>query len=157
VAEKKAASILEFLAADSVLFLDDIEKEAALALLAETVCKAAGQDCTRIRAGILEREKMLSTGLGLGIAIPHVRLREIEQFSVAVAISQKGIEYAALDGEPVHIIFMIIGPGKSHDRYVRFMAHVTMVLRNCECRRAMIKAGNAEQVRTILAQYEKQA
>ena len=62
------------------------------------------------KKAIIERESIVSTGIGMGIAVPHAKLSDYNQFFIAIGIHQQGVEWNSLDGAPVHLIFMIGRP-----------------------------------------------
>ena len=59
---------------------------------------------------VLEREKVMTTGIGNGIAIPHCKNNACPQFVIALGITQKGIDFQAVDGKPVNLVFLLLGP-----------------------------------------------
>ena len=101
---------------------------------------------------ILEREKIVSTGIGLGVAIPHAKLEGYEGFFIAIGIQRKkGIEWNALDGAPVRLIFMIGGPDNKQTEYLKILSHLTMAIKNEERRKKLLKAYNPQEVIDLFA------
>src|SRR5262245_2377375 len=66
------------------------------------------KDATVVTAALMEREKLGSTGIGQGVAIPHGKSTDVTQLVGALGISRKGVEFESLDGEPVHVIFLLV-------------------------------------------------
>ena len=79
---------------------------------------------------IMEREQLLSTGFGLGLAIPHAKLNIIDDFIVGLAIHREGVPFASLDDQPVHILVMILGPDQKQDEYLKVLSRVTAFLKD---------------------------
>jgi PTS system nitrogen regulatory IIA component len=71
----------------------------------------------------------MSTGIGYGIATPHVKLPGISEFFVTVGIHKRGVNWDALDGQPVHLLFLIAGPDQSQERYLRILARLVQVIK----------------------------
>ena len=101
---------------------------------------------------ILEREKIVSTGIGLEVAIPHAKLQGYDEFFIAIGIqSKKGIEWNALDGVPVRLIFMIGGPENRQTEYLKILSHLTMAIKNEERRKKLLKTYDARDVIALFA------
>jgi PTS system nitrogen regulatory IIA component len=141
-------SIADYLDDRLVVFLDVETQGDAIAVLVEAL--DAGhklKDKEQFHKAILDREKIVSTGVGLGVAIPHAKLQGYEDFFIAVGIqSGRGIEWNALDGSQVHLIFMIGGPDNRQTEYLRILSRLTMAIKDTERRKDLLKATSAEQV-----------
>mgnify|MGYP001302662319 CR=1 FL=1 len=103
-------------------------------------------DVEALKKAILEREEIMSTGVGLTIAVPHAKLASVKAFTLGLARSEKGIDYDSLDGQPVQIIVTIAAPDNDQNTYLRVLAAVMHVLRNEDNRKAILGAGNAEDI-----------
>ncbi|MGH2612679.1 MAG: PTS sugar transporter subunit IIA, partial [Rhabdochlamydiaceae bacterium] len=123
-------------------YLDD---RLVVFLQAETQLQAIGEliealdlahqlkDKERFRLAILDREKIVSTGIGLGVAIPHAKLPGYEQFFIAIGIQEgQGIEWNSLDGSQVHLIFMIGGPDNRQTEYLNILSRLTMAIKDSD-------------------------
>lgn len=96
---------------------------------------------------ILGREKIVSTGVGMGVAIPHAKLEGYPHFFIAIGIqSKQGIEWNALDGSPVRLIFMIGGPENRQTEYLKILSRLTMAIKDEERRRKLLKTTKPEEV-----------
>jgi len=142
-----------YFGANSILFLDNVDKPQALTALCTALCKDFGLEYMRVCPGIAEREGLMATGIGLGIALPHVRLPEAQKFAIGLGISKAGIDYGSLDKKPVHIILMMAGPARSHDEYLQLMARITLVLRQESCRQALLAAQTALEAREVIDRF----
>lgn len=95
---------------------------------------------------ILEREKVVSTGIGMGIAIPHAKLPGYNTFFIAMAIHRKGISWDAIDGLMVRIIFMIGGPDDRQTEYLQILSRLTLALKDEERRKKMLQLMKKEEI-----------
>ncbi len=99
---------------------------------------------------IFAREITESTGIGRGIAVPHARVAGLKGLVCAVARIPKGIDFMALDKQPVHIIFLICYPPQAQTQYLNFVATVAKLLSDSEHLQALIKAGDDETMYQVL-------
>ena len=103
------------------------------------------QDFEKFRKEVLQRESIVSTGIGMGVAIPHVKTKSVRSFFITVGVFRKGVDWDSLDGKPVHIAFLIGGP-ENHQEYLQILAKLTLIIRNEQKRRAIVEASSPEQV-----------
>ena len=108
-------------------------------------------DAPSLLAAVRERERVLSTGIGLGIAIPHAKIPGVTRFVVAVGRHGAGIEFDAIDGKPVHIVVLIAGPQDAQDRDLRLLARLSGRLRQEDVRRKILAAKSHADVVAILS------
>lgn len=104
---------------------------------------------------VLEREKVGSTGIGKGIAIPHSRTSAVREVVVAIGRSKKGIEFDSLDNRPVHLIFLIAAPIESGGLYLKALARLSRLLRYQEFRNELMNATTVEEVVEVVSSEEK--
>lgn len=81
-------------------------------------------------ARLLEREKVVSTGIGNGIAIPHAKAAHVSSMVIAVARVKKGLDFEALDGRPVHVLFLLLGPPQQAGLHVKLLARIARLIRD---------------------------
>lgn len=99
---------------------------------------------------ILEREKIVSTGIGVGVAIPHAKLQGYEDFFIAIGIQkEEGIAWHALDGIPVRLVFMIGGPDNAQTEYLNILSMITTAIKEEDLRKKLLKAKSPQEVITI--------
>lgn len=145
-------SLSRLLSRERIAWLGSQTKEDALRELAEVV---AGQDESptprEIYDAIIERERLLSTGFGLGLAIPHAKISGMRDFVVALGIHREGIDYESLDDKPVHILIMIVGPTSRQEEYLRVLSRVTSFLKDNRDR--LLEKEDAEEVYELTLEY----
>ena len=126
---------------ERVLDLRSRTRDAALLELVESMAAANEVlDKEKLLEAILEREHIVSTGIGLGVAVPHAKIPDVTDFVVGYGRSVAGIEWGAIDDAPVHHVIVIAGPPDRQHRYLQFLASVTLQLKRAELRDALAAA-----------------
>ena len=127
-------------------------KEDALRAIASLLCMPEGTANEEVVYDVLlERERLASTGIGSGVAIPHGRYDGVDELRAAVAVCPAGVDFDAVDRLPVRLLVGIVGPRSMPQKHLAALAGVSRVLRNDEKRQALLKAAdNAEAYRTLI-------
>lgn len=147
----------EYLSAERIVFLDDPQlnistKEDALEVMVQTVQQAEFmQDYNKFRQSVYDREEIMSTGIGHQVAIPHVKNDAVSSFFISIGIHREGIEWDALDGKPVNLVFLI-GGVEDHQLYLRILAKLTLVIKNKRLRRDILNASSAADILEMFKQ-----
>jgi mannitol/fructose-specific phosphotransferase system IIA component (Ntr-type) len=105
-----------------------------IAELVQAGAKAAGLSAETILGAVLEREELMPTGIGKGLAVPHARLPGLEKPLVAVGFSEGGLDFESPDGEPAHIIFLILTPLQDNGAQLEILADIAHTFRFAEIR-----------------------
>ena len=139
--------IAQYLDPQLVSLLDVDQRDDALAAMIE-VADAAGKlrDRDAFHEAILEREKVVSTGIGMGVAIPHAKLAEYEDFFINIGILKHGIDWNAMDRKPVRMIFMIGGPDDKQTEYLQILSKLTVAIKDEELRKKLLKLTSPEEI-----------
>lgn len=95
---------------------------------------------------VLDREKLVSTGIGMGVAIPHAKLSSYDDFFIAIAILNKGVSWDALDGTLVRLIFMIGGPDDKQTEYLQILSRLTYAIKDEVRRKKILQLTSAEEI-----------
>jgi fructose-specific phosphotransferase system IIA component len=136
---------------ERIVTLKADSKENALKALVKVLAKTTQVSNEKeLAKAISDRERILSTGIGYGIAIPHAKIPSVSDFIAAIGISKEGIVFESLDGKPVHLLVMIAGPEGQNEDYLRILARFTAVLKSEETRNRIIESRRPEQVIDIL-------
>lgn len=98
----------------------------------------------------MEREEKGTTGVGKGVAIPHVKSNAVKRPAVAFGRSDKGIDYGSMDEKPSHLFFLITVPEESHDEHLKLLAQLSRNLVHDDFRDSLLEAETAEKVMEIL-------
>ena len=87
------------------------DRPTALKALADKVTAASVlQDADVLYERLLEREELGTTGIGAGVAIPHCKMKNLDEVIVAIGVSQRGVDFAAEDGQPARLLFLVVSP-----------------------------------------------
>lgn len=146
-------TLSEFIEDGVVCFLESTHRDEVLKTLVHAL-KEAGKisDPESFFNAILKREKIVSTGIGMGVAIPHAKLEEFDHFFIAVGIQKKeGIEWDALDGVPVRLIFMIGGPSSQQTAYLQILSRLTSAIKDEMRRKSLLLADTPENVVSLFS------
>ena len=100
--------------------------------------------------GVVKRENRGSTGFGHGVAVPHVKTPDTEQLHIAIGISEAGIDFKALDKEPVHSIFLLVSPEDRPEEHIDAMEAIFGHLSRDQFRRFLRQAESVEDILTLL-------
>jgi PTS system nitrogen regulatory IIA component len=112
-------------------------------------------DRQQVAAAVFEREQLMSTGIGLGIGLPHVRLASVKAPVMALGVSRAPIDdYESLDGEPVRIIVMVAAARDQHPHYLRLLYRVSTQLKDEALRERLSQAASPERMFSIISGKE---
>lgn len=130
-------------------------KDAALLAVAELfAADDATLDPRAIHDVLAERERLASTGVGSGVAIPHGRITSIDRLRAAVAVSPQGIPFEAIDGAPVRIIVGVLAPQHHTGDHLRVLALVSRMLRNADVRDRLLAASDPRGAYDVIARAD---
>ncbi|MDP2840462.1 MAG: PTS sugar transporter subunit IIA, partial [Syntrophales bacterium] len=103
---------------------------------------------------LLERERLGSTGIGDGIAIPHGKLPGLEEMVVSFGRSREGIAFEAMDGKPVHLFFLLMAPENSAGQHLKALAKISRMLKDANFRKNLLEAKMHEDLFRIIAEKD---
>ncbi len=103
---------------------------------------------------LLEREKLGSTGIGDGIAIPHGKLAGLKKLVVSFGRSVTGVDFDSLDGKPVHIFFLLLAPENSAGQHLKALARISRMLKDVSFRKALISAESSENIYDLIVEKD---
>ena len=106
---------------------------------------------------VIKREKRGSTGFGHGVAVPHVKHSAVKKMAVTVALSQAGVDFNALDNEPVYSIFLLLSPEHQPEEHLDAMEAIFANLSQETFRRFLRQARSVEEILTLLDEADSQA
>jgi PTS system nitrogen regulatory IIA component len=118
-------------------------KTDALQKLSELLSPAIGVQANEVENLLLEREKLQSTGIGDGVAIPHCTLNSTQTQALALLLCPRRVEFEAIDGEPVEIVFGVVGPKRATGEHLRTLARISRLLRDEQTRLRLLASPNA--------------
>jgi len=149
--------ILDILAVDSIV---PELKGRTKKLVLEELIDAAKQnksdiDSDRLMKVLLERERLGSTGIGDGIAIPHGKLKDIGNLVLSFGRSIEGIDFESMDGKPVHLFFLLVAPETCAGIHLRALAKIARLLKNGTVRKRLAKVDNRNDIFSIIQQEDE--
>lgn len=159
IAELTNTSIIaDYLDENAVVFFDpDETRDQCLEHLSNILHEQGKvKDKKAFFQAILQREQIVSTGIGMGVAIPHAKMPDYENFFIAVGIqSYQGIDWQSLDELPVHLVFMIGGPANQQSEYLMILSALTKIIRNPKLRAELTHITNPHQIIKCITEEEK--
>lgn len=144
--------ITDFLTAEGIIpDLAGTDKRAVLNELAEKFAAADGAPAgDRVLQVLLEREKISTTAIGEGVAIPHGKLADVDRVSAVFARSTAGVDFASLDGAPTHLFFALIAPEDGAADHLKAMARISRLLKDAAFRDRLLKGTSGKELFDII-------
>jgi len=133
--------------------LEATEKKGIIKELLDLLIKSSdinSKDKDNILDVIMEREALGSTGIGLGIGIPHGKSANVKNLVAAFGISRKGVAFDSLDGEPVYIFFLLLAPQDTAGPHLKALARISRLLKEKYFRDMLVKASDPKDVLRII-------
>lgn len=133
------------------------DKNEAISELVALLVKSAGGAVSRqddVVKAVWDREELMSTGIGQGVAIPHAKTNAVDKLYTVFGRSPAGIDFAALDQKPVHLFFLLVAPEDQSGPHVKALARISRLLKHAYFRQALIDAKEAAEVMTIIREEE---
>lgn len=131
--------------------LSAADKSGVLRELSTLLAERSGVGAEEVLQAVEEREAVLSTGIGLGVAVPHGKSAAVQRLEMVCGASQAGIEFDALDGEACRLFFCLVGPESAAGDHVKALSRIARVVRRDEVRARLLAATTAESfIQTIV-------
>lgn len=156
--QKNTLTLSEFLSVDRILILSGKQdKDDVLNVLIETLAEVPeidGRD--DIARGVFHRESLLSTGIGNGIGVPHVRLNDLDSSYMALAVVPEGIDgYEALDAQPVKIVFMVVAGKDQRTLHVKLLQSISGMFIDGHLAEDLLTAADPQTCMDMIRQNEQ--
>lgn len=130
-------------------------KDEILSELVEVVGKNSSvRELDEILRAVREREEVLSTGIGSGVAIPHGKSASITELALVAGVKPDGIDFEALDGQPVQLFFLLVGPESAAGMHVKALSRISRLLRRDTFRVRLAEASTPEEFYSIIEEAE---
>ena len=128
---------------------------AELVLALDKAKKLGRGNCQKIIKAVVKRENEASTGMGKGVAVPHVKHDVVKGVVAAIGQSSKGIDFRSLDKQPVYSVVLLVSPKDSPDKHLEAMEKVFKHLQQEKFRRFLRQSRNAEQIKDLLLEADE--
>ena len=112
-------------------------------------------DIEKVRTAIHDREKEMSTGIGKGFAIPHGKTNAVNDVIVSFGKTTSDIDYEALDGNPVHLVFLLVGKVDLVSKYIKLLSRISQVMNKDDFREKILNAKTKDEIINIFKEEEK--
>jgi len=112
-------------------------------------------DKEKVLMAVLEREKIMSTGIGDGIAIPHGKSDAVSQLAAALGTQRRGVDFEALDGEPAFVFFLLVSPAKVSGPHIKALARISRLLKNDDFKKKLSAATTPAEVLSVIEAEEQ--
>ena len=113
-------------------------------------------DLEKARTAVLDREKIMSTGVGKGFAIPHGKSNGVNDVIAAFGKTTNDIDYDALDGKPVHLVFLLVGRDDMVSKHIKLLSRISRLMNKDEFRERLINANSKEEIINIFKEEEEE-
>ena len=149
--------ITDFLALDSMIpALASRDKNSAIQEMADLLASCHRElDKERVLDVLLERERISTTAIGEGVAIPHGKLPNVERVLGIFARSQEGVDFASLDGAPTHLFFALIAPQNAAADHLKALARISRLLKDDGFRQRLMDAKSRQEIYTLIAEEDE--
>jgi fructose-specific phosphotransferase system IIA component len=113
------------------------------------------EDLEKVRSAVLEREKVMSTGVGKGFAIPHGKTNAVKEIIGAFGRVPDGIDYDSLDGNPVQLIFLLVGKDNLISTHIKLLSRISRLMNKDDFRHRLIEANNSQEIIKLFSEEEE--
>jgi mannitol/fructose-specific phosphotransferase system IIA component (Ntr-type) len=133
------------------------DKAGVIAELTRHLVARSGGEYAEVLEAIEERENVLSTGIGFGVAIPHARSSAVRELSVVCGLSPVPVPYDSIDGDPVRLFFLIVAPEAAAGQHVKILSRIARLVRKEHIRQQLCQADTADRFYAALLDAEASA
>lgn len=138
------------------LELESQDKDAALRELVDLLCDAYRiRNREKVLDAIMLREARQSTGIGMGLAVPHAKTAEVDKLYLCVGLSPEGIDFDSVDGEKCRIFFLLVSPIDVSGPHIKALAGISRLIKHQEFRKALLECGSVKELINTLKEGEK--
>jgi fructose-specific phosphotransferase system IIA component len=113
------------------------------------------EDIEKVRSSVLDREKVMSTGVGKGFAIPHGKTNAVKEIVGAFGRIRDGIDYDSLDGNPVHLVFLLVGKDNLISTHIKLLSRISRLMNKDDFRHRLKEVNNADEIVKLFSEEEE--
>jgi len=150
-------TLLDILSPNSTIVgLSADSKEGIIRELVESLEEGESiSDRDKVLQAVLERENIMSTGIGDGIAIPHGKSDAVVKLTAALGTHKRGVDFETLDGEPAFVFFLLVSPANISGPHITALARISRLLKNDDFKKSLIEATTADEIVAAIEKEEK--
>jgi PTS system nitrogen regulatory IIA component len=138
-----------------IFFLEDTSRNQVIKTLVDhTALIKELPDPGAFFKAVMDREQLVSTGIGMGVAIPHAKMADFSGFFVALAILKVPVEWNSIDHLPVKLVFLIGGPDNRQTEYLQILSKITLLIKQEEVRKKLLTLNSKELIVKLLNSTE---
>ena len=146
--------LIEFLQPSAVSDLQGPNAQAVLAELCRPVAAARRMESQRLLEVLVEREKLGSTGIGDGVAIPHGKVIGLPALTASFGRARQGVDFKAIDGKPTFLFFALFAPENSAGAHLKALARISRIFKSAAFREAVLNAPDAAAMYRLIEQED---
>ncbi|PLX65812.1 MAG: PTS galactitol transporter subunit IIC [Denitrovibrio sp.] len=146
----------EYIDENCIVSISSLDKEGVLKELTENLVKNGKiNNSDAALSALIEREALGSTGVGEQVAIPHAKMKDLEDLSILIGISDKGVEFGSSDGDPVRLFFLLLAPEKQMNLHLKTLARISRLVKITDFKKKVLQDGvSAAEISRILKEEE---
>ncbi|PTL84927.1 PTS sugar transporter subunit IIA [Vitiosangium sp. GDMCC 1.1324] len=145
----------DFLSEDCIVAdLKARDRDEVLHELAGVLAATTRAPSEQLEKELVARERISSTAIGDGVAIPHCRFDRMRHITACVAVDREGVDFGARDGRPVHLFVTLVSPTHAPGTHLSVLARIAALLRDVRLRQALVEAPSTAAIRALLVQAE---
>lgn len=147
--------LLDVLKKEGILLgLEATDKKSVLEELTTPAAQISKVDHSQLVRMLMERERLGTTGIGGGIAIPHGKIKNLPSEILCMGISHKGVSFEAMDGKPVNIFFLLFTPEGATELHLMLLSRISKLLKNDIFKQRLMDAPNVDAVFDIIEEFD---
>ena len=116
----------------------------------------AVHDPEEVRNAVFERERIMSTGVGKGLGLPHAKTAGVDDTVAAFALTERPIDFGAIDGKPVRLLFLLVGNEQSKSQHIKLLSRISRLMNRDSFRDRLLKARTPQELLRIFQEGEMQ-
>ena len=146
--------IKNLIVSENIFFINEKEKNAVINFLVNS-SKQKGYvaNIDEFRKFVFDRENIVGTGIGCGIAIPHVKMATIDNFFILIGILRQSVDWDAIDDKPVKIAFMIGGPNNDQKKYLEILSGLTTFFKDEQRREKLFNINSKDEILQLFEDF----
>jgi fructose-specific phosphotransferase system IIA component len=112
------------------------------------------QDLDKVKSAVLDREKIMSTGVGKGFAIPHGKTNAVNEIIASFGKIKNAVDYDSLDGQPVNLVFLLVGRDNLISTHIKLLSRISRLMNKDDFRSRLLNAESSEEIVKLFAEEE---